>query len=174
MRYSAIFFLIILLTSLTPFSKHRLVVSSPAFGQNQMIPAEYSCEGVDMNPPLHIDNIPQKAISLAIIIYDPDARGKDGFTHWVVWNIEVNQNIPRNFNSGDIGLNSELKNTYKGMCPTSGTHYYHFVVYALDVKLGTNINVDKKKLEEMMRGHVLAKGELIGLYRKSAGSSSKK
>lgn len=174
MRFSAIFFLIILLTSLSPFSKHRLIVSSPAFAHNQMIPAEYSCEGVDMNPPLHIDNIPSNTVSLAIIIHDPDASARRGFTHWVVWNIEVSQEIPRNFNSGDIGLNSDLKNRYKGMCPTSGTHYYHFIVYALNTKLGTNINVDKRKLEEMMRGHILAKGELVGLYRKPSDNYSEK
>jgi hypothetical protein len=54
---------------------------------------------------------------------------------------------------------------YVGMCPPSGTHRYFFKVYALDTTLALKPeSTDKKDLEKAMQGHILAKGELIGLY----------
>jgi Raf kinase inhibitor-like YbhB/YbcL family protein len=50
------------------------------------------------------------------------------------------------------------------MCPPSGTHRYFFKVYALDTRLDLKSSTRKKDLEKAMQGHVLAKGELIGLY----------
>jgi len=70
-------------------------------------------------------------------------------------------------------MNSAEKNGYKGMCPPSGVHHYHFIVYALDTKLNLDQNTDKNGLEKAMQGHILAQGELTGLYRKSKEAAMK-
>jgi phosphatidylethanolamine-binding protein (PEBP) family uncharacterized protein len=44
---------------------------------------------------------------------------------------------------------------------------YFFKVYALDTKLDLNPNSKKKDVERAMQGHILAKGELVGLYHRS-------
>ena len=144
-----------------------LKVTSSSFASNGPIPAKYSCEGEEVSPPLSITNIPTGTKSLAIILHDPDASMKGGFTHWVVWNIEPgDNNIPENFKGARQGLNGAGQAGYKGMCPPSGTHHYHFMVYALDTKLDIDAKADKAGLEKSMQGHIIAKGDLVGLYKK--------
>ena len=146
----------------------KLDVTSTAFSNNGLIPMKYSCEGDKVSPPLTISGIPAGAKSLAIILHDPDAARQGGFTHWVVWNIDVADNtLPENFTGADQGLNGTGKPGYIGMCPPTGTHHYHFMVYALDTKLNIDAKTDKAGLEKSMEGHILAQGEIIGLYKKS-------
>ena len=143
-----------------------LTITSTAFKNDGMIPMKYSCEGGENSPPLHIAGIPDGARSVALILHDPDAPMKGGFTHWVIWNLDTDGNIPENFKGAGQGQNSMKQNSYKGMCPPTGTHHYHFMVYALDTKLELDKNTDKAGLEKAMQGHILAKGDLVGLYKK--------
>jgi Raf kinase inhibitor-like YbhB/YbcL family protein len=157
----------IIATGIMSFSnKPELIITSTAFTKNGMIPIKYSCEGDDVNPPLHIAGVPSGTQSLALIMHDPDAPMKGGFTHWVMWNIDVDGNIPENYKGAEQGMNGMAHKGYKGMCPPSGVHHYHFKVYALDTKLKLDQNTDKGKLENAMGGHILAEGDLVGLYRK--------
>jgi Raf kinase inhibitor-like YbhB/YbcL family protein len=143
-----------------------LVVKSAAFTENGMIPSDYSCDGKEVSPPLNISNIPANTKSLAIILHDPDAPMQGGFTHWVVWNIAPDGNIPEDFKGADQGLNGTGQAGYKGMCPPSGTHHYHFKIYALDTKLDLDKKTDKAALEKSMQGHILADADFVGLYKK--------
>ena len=146
----------------------KLKVSSTAFANNSAIPMKYSCEGEEVSPPLSISDIPDGAKTLAIIVHDPDAPRAGGFTHWVVWNIDVaDKTLPENFKGAQQGLNGAGQPGYKGMCPPTGTHHYHFMVYALDTKLSIDPKTDKAGLEKSMQGHILAQGELVGLYKKT-------
>ena len=78
----------------------------------------------------------------------------------------IAENIPEDFRPENVGMNGAKKAGYKGMCPPSGTHHYHFKVYALDTKLNIDKSTDQAGLEKVMEGHILAKGELIGTYNK--------
>jgi Raf kinase inhibitor-like YbhB/YbcL family protein len=142
----------------------ELTVKSTAFENHKSIPQKYSCDGEEVNPPLTVAGIPPETKSLALIVDDPDApRGV--FDHWVLWNILPDAVIAENSVPGTQGLNSTGQHGYIGMCPPSGTHRYFFKVYALDVKLALNGNATRKKdLEKTMQGHILAKGELVGLF----------
>ena len=144
-----------------------LTVKSSSFSNNGMIPAKYTCQGEQVSPPLNISDVPAVAKSLALILNDPDAPMKGGFTHWVVWNIPADGNLPENFKGAEQGLNGAKKTGYIGMCPPSGTHHYHFMVYALDTRLNIDKNTDKAGLEKAMSGHIVAQGELVGLYQKT-------
>jgi len=146
----------------------KLTVSSSAFTENGMIPAKYSCEGAGVSPPLYVTNIPAGAKSLAIIVHDPDAPHPGGVTHWVAWNLPIDGNIAENFKGGQQGLNSDHKTGYKAICPPNGTHRYNFKVYALNQQLELDTTTtDQAGLEKAMQGHVLAQGELTGLYGKT-------
>ena len=90
-----------------------------------------------------------------------------GYTNWLMWNIDTTSFIPENFRNDNEGLNSLGNTGYLGMCPPSGTHHYHFRVYALDTKLNVSKNITKTGLDSIMQGHILAKGELIGIYNKT-------
>ncbi|HVW14332.1 MAG TPA: YbhB/YbcL family Raf kinase inhibitor-like protein [Mucilaginibacter sp.] len=153
------------LTSLT--DKAQLTITSSSFANNGMIPKKYTCQGDQVNPPLHISGIPSSAKSLALILHDPDAQHPGGFTHWVMWNLPTDGRIAENFKGGTQGLNGAGKVGYIGMCPPSGVHHYHFMVYALDELLTLDKNTDKAGLEKAMAGHIVAQGDLVGLYEKT-------
>jgi Raf kinase inhibitor-like YbhB/YbcL family protein len=143
-----------------------LIVNSSAFENNKVMPSKYTCDGDNISPPLTIEGIPEEAKTLALIVDDPDAP-MGTFDHWVVWNIQLSGKIVENSIPGIEGLNSAMHRGYMGPCPPSGTHRYFFKVYALDAGLDLNPKTTRKKeLEKAMQGHVLAKGELIGLYKR--------
>jgi len=141
----------------------ELTITSPAFEKNKLIPSKYTCDGDDVNPPLNIEGIPKETKSLVLIVDDPDAS-KGTWDHWIVWNIPLTNKIEENSVPGTEGLNDFRKHSYGGPCPPSGTHRYFFKVYALDTKLDLDPNSRKKDIEKAMKDHILAKGELIGLY----------
>lgn len=142
-------------------------ILSPVFENNQLIPAKYTCDGKDVNPPLRISEVPAGAQSLVLIVDDPDApRGI--WDHWIVYNINP-QSTPIEENSVPEGsiqvVNSFGKKFYGGPCPSSGTHHYYFKLYALDIKLEQGIS-SKNELENAMENHILAQSELVGLYQR--------
>jgi Raf kinase inhibitor-like YbhB/YbcL family protein len=139
-----------------------LTVTSPVFDNNDFIPAKYTCEGEDVNPTLVIGELPPNTESLALIMEDPDAAG--GYIHWIMWNIPPVHRIEENSVPGIQGRNSNNESKYIGPCPPEGTHHYHFKIYALDTKLDLNSTTDKKALVNAMRGHILALGDITGLY----------
>ena len=51
----------------------KMKLSSSAFAHNGKIPVKYTCQGIDVSPPLRIEGIHRKAKSLALIVDDPDA-----------------------------------------------------------------------------------------------------
>jgi Raf kinase inhibitor-like YbhB/YbcL family protein len=142
-----------------------LQVTSPSFTNNGNIPEKFSCQGDNINPALTIKDIPAGTVSLAVIVEDPDAP-QGTVTHWIAWNIDPSGNIPEKSTLGIPGQNTKGNNGYMGPCPPSGTHHYHFKVYALDAKLNLEEGGSKENLLKAMQPHILATGELVGLYRK--------
>lgn len=141
-------------------------LTSPAFKNNELIPTKYTCDGQNTNPALLISDIPNNAVSLALIVDDPDTT-IGTWTHWTVWNIDPNtieikeNSIPP---SAVQGITSAGTIGYHGPCPPSGTHRYFFKLYALDTKLDPNQIKDKESLLKAMANHILNQTELIGLY----------
>jgi len=143
----------------------ELRITSPVFENNGVIPKKYTCDGDDVNPPLNIEGIIKGTRSLVLIVDDPDAP-MGTWDHWIVWNILPTEKIEENSVPGTEGLNDSRRHSYAGPCPPSGTHRYFFKVYALDTNLNLHPNSRKKDVEKAMEGHVLAKGEIVGLYKR--------
>lgn len=142
----------------------RLV--SKVFQNNGPIPAKYTCDGEDVNPPLLISDVPEKAKSLVLIVDDPDSPSGT-WTHWIVWNINTGLNeIKENErpDEGIEGVTSFGKTGYGGPCPHSGRHRYVFKLYALNEFISLDPKSDKQKLEAAMEGKILDQAELVGLY----------
>ncbi len=145
-----------------------LKITSSAFQNNGMIPAKYTCDVADSNPPLRIENVPAGTKSLALIVDDPDtAHGV--WVHWVMWNIdpkttEIRKNsVPQ---GAKQGINDHRKNGYNGPCPPTGTHRYFFKLYALDTVLPLDTDSRKSDLEKAMKGHIIGEAQLMGRYRR--------
>jgi Raf kinase inhibitor-like YbhB/YbcL family protein len=142
-----------------------LRVRSVAFSHGGHIPPKYTCEGENVNPPLEISDLPENTRSLALIVEDPDApRGI--YDHWIAWNIPPHEAIAENSRPGITGKNSFGNTGYGGPCPPSGSHRYFFKVFALDSELNIRAGSDKKALEDAMKDHILASGELMAHYQK--------
>lgn len=144
----------------------ELSVKSSAFENNKLIPSKYTCDGDDINPPLTIEGLPEVTKSLVLIVDDPDAP-MGTWDHWIVWNINPTNKIGPDTVPGTEGTNSFGKQSYGGPCPPSGTHRYFFKVYALDTKLDLKTSSRKKDVEKTMQTHVLAQGQLVGLYHRT-------
>ena len=141
-----------------------LLVSSPVFQASGSIPTKYACEGKDINPPIDIKDIPEEVKNLVIIMDDPDAP-QGTWLHWLVWNIPPTHHIKENDVPGVEGMNSFGRLSYGGPCPPSGTHHYFFRIYGLDDVLELRRGASRKELEQAMRNHILAYGELVGIYK---------
>jgi Raf kinase inhibitor-like YbhB/YbcL family protein len=144
----------------------NMKIESVAFGNNDMIPANYTCDGADINPQLTIGGVPAGAESLVLIIDDPDAPGGT-WVHWTVWNIDPSvTEIPENsVPVGAVeGVTDFGETGYRGPCPPSGTHRYFFKLYALDTTLELDSSAAVQDIDEAMDGHILESTELVGLY----------
>ena len=140
-------------------------ISSPSFEENSFIPAKHTCDGENVSPVLNVADIPEEAKSLAIIADDPDAPNGT-WVHWVIWNMPVTHHIKENDAHGVNGVNDFHKNMYNGPCPPKGTHRYFFKVYALDDTFELRETSTKSDLERAMSDHIIAFGELVGLYKR--------
>ena len=145
----------------------ELTIGSTAFSNKGYMPSNYTCEGENINPAITVANIPSGTKSLALIVDDPDASGGI-FDHWIIWNIRPMEMIVENTAPGTVGKNSFGKTKYVGPCPDEGKdHRYFFKVYALDILLDVKAGADKKTVENSMNDHILAKGEIIGVYKRT-------
>ena len=148
-------------------------LSSTAFKDGEAIPSQYTCDGVNVSPPLEWSGVPKSAKTVAIIADDPDAPAGT-WVHWVLYNlpgenIGMVENLPAidNLKAGGFqGKNDFEKIGYGGPCPPSGTHRYFFKIYALDIDLPLKAGATKVEVDKAMAGHVVAQGQLMGTYRR--------
>ncbi|AKJ63430.1 YbhB/YbcL family Raf kinase inhibitor-like protein [Kiritimatiella glycovorans] len=148
-------------------------LSSSAFESGEMIPSQYTCDGADVSIPLSWTNAPEGVRSFALIVDDPDAP-VGTWVHWVMYNIPADvralpENIPadpQTENGAVQGLNDFRRIGYGGPCPPDGTHRYFFRLFALDTELGLEPGASRDELLEAIEGHVIAKAELMGRYKR--------
>ncbi len=148
-------------------------LSSSAFDDGGMIPRKYTCDGVNISPPLEWGSVPAGTKSLALICDDPDTP-VGTWVHWVYYDIPAGtKNLPRDVtpienppNGGKQGVNDFRKIGYSGPCPPSGTHRYYFKIYSLDIILDLPPGATKEKLLKAMEGHVIGQAQLMGKYKR--------
>jgi Raf kinase inhibitor-like YbhB/YbcL family protein len=149
----------------------KMQITSPAFSENSMVPAKYTCDGQDISPPLEWKDSPAGTKSLALICDDPDAP-MGTWVHWVAYNISPNitkldENVrpEKELKNGmRQGNNHWPKIGYGGPCPPGGTHRYYFKLYALDNIPDLKPGATKAQLLQAMKGHILAEAQLMGKY----------
>jgi Raf kinase inhibitor-like YbhB/YbcL family protein len=166
----------------TKTSQH-LKVNSGVFGDGDVIPPEFSDYDHGASFPLAWSDGPVGTRSYAVLVEDPDVRkAPEPFAHWVVWNIPVHaHHLPRGVPArakledpagARQGATSMGNVGYFGPRPPAGDapHHYHVQVFALDRLLDLPEGADRDDLIEAIAGHVLASGELVGTFERSASA----
>jgi Raf kinase inhibitor-like YbhB/YbcL family protein len=156
-----------------------IIVRSSAFSEGHTIPAKHTADGGDVSPPLSWSQPPKGTVELALLLDDPDAPGEEPWVHWVLTAIPgETRELPEGFHGttapegAPVGLihgkNSWGTLGYRGPQPPRehGVHHYHIKIFALDAPLSLEPGVDKHTLLEAVSGHVLARGELVGVYQR--------
>ena len=141
-------------------------LTSDAFTDGGTIPDKYTKYGENRIPPLHLEGIPERARSLALIVDDPDAPNGT-FNHWILFNVD-----PRTHDIKEDrvpvmatqGRNDFGGVEYDGPKPPSGEHRYLFKAYALDTVLSAPRGAKCHEVELEMENHVLDHAELMGRY----------
>jgi Raf kinase inhibitor-like YbhB/YbcL family protein len=155
-------------------SATTIEVKSPEFEAGQEIPFRYSADGQNISPPITWSNLPRETKSIALLVEDPDAPLPQPFVHWIAFNIDpltlsLHEGVPVEEKIKlKQGKNSGLKIGWTGMAPPKGDtpHHYHFQVFALDEMLPLGNGIGRSALIKAMSGHVIARGELVGRFRR--------
>jgi Raf kinase inhibitor-like YbhB/YbcL family protein len=150
-----------------------LTLSSPAFGDGQLIPARYTCDGNDISPPLRWQGAPPRTRSLALVCSDPDAPSGTWY-HWAIYDIppsahDLDEDVVK---EPQVGAMRQATTDFRrvgwgGPCPPKGhgPHRYRFHLMALDVStLGLAGTPDCRAVERAAKAHVLAEVILTGTY----------
>jgi Raf kinase inhibitor-like YbhB/YbcL family protein len=151
-----------------------LTLSSSAFRHQGEIPARYTCDGQDLAPPLAWSGAPPGVQSFVLIVDDPDApdpkHPRQTWVHWLVYNLPGDcPGLPEGGAlpaGAQIGRNDWNRTDYGGPCPPIGRHRYFHKLYALNAMLPDLKHPSKPRLEQAMKGHVLAQAELVGTYQR--------
>lgn len=151
-----------------------LTLRSPSFVHGASIPPKHTSDGDGIAPALAWAGAPAATRSFALIVDDPDAPSptpaETAWVHWVAYDIPAGTKaLPEGGRLPDgsrDGINDWQRPGYGGPSPPAGRHRYFFKLFALDCVLGDLPRPSKAALEKAMQGHVLARAELIGGYRR--------
>ena len=157
-----------------------LRITSDVFAHEGVIPVRHTQDGARVSPPLRFASLPQEARSLALVVEDADSPTPAPLVHVLVWDIPAEENIgfqeaaldtgamPTTRVGASIGKNSFFTSGWLPPDPPAGhgAHRYCFQVFALDRPLGLDDGAGRSAFIEALKGHVLAKGLLIGTYER--------
>lgn len=150
-------------------------IKSSAFENGSAIPTRYTCDGENVSPPLSWQGVPSEAVSLALIVDDPDASSGT-FTHWVVYNLPI---IPQaleecvsledRLSEGlREGFNDFGRQGYGGPCPPKGDgiHRYIFRLFALKQELDFSGRVTRGQINDAVEKVAIDEAHLLGYYER--------
>jgi Raf kinase inhibitor-like YbhB/YbcL family protein len=142
-------------------------ISSPEFADGDAIPRRYTCDGQDVSPELVWTAPPPGALSLALVMDDPDAPAGT-FTHWLAWGIAGGPGRLREGEPAPIeGRNDFGTLGYRGPCPPRGhgPHRYRFRLHALNTPdIGLPPGAGRRAVDLALSGHVLAVAQVVGMF----------
>lgn len=178
MVLGSVFLCMLLLTGCSDdddFDIELFLVTSSAFLEGASIPAQYTCDGMNISPPLQFiisEEALVKIQSLALIVDDPDVSG-EAFVHWVLYNLPATvSRLDEGVSPGgglpegsQEGINDFGNTEYGGPCPPTGSsHRYHFRLYALDTVLNLSAGATRSQVEQAMNGHIIEQDTLMAVY----------
>lgn len=146
-------------------------LTSPAFASRGRLPVRFTADGEGVSPPLVWTGVPEAAVSLALIVEDPDAPTTAPLVHALIWNLPAEtgrlaEGAIGATDSGETGRNSYLREGWLPPDPPTGhgDHDYVFQMFALSSLPELDEGAGRGAFVEAIAGRVLATGVLIGTY----------
>ncbi len=139
-------------------------VTSPLFNGGLVMPAQFTCYGAHVSPPIFWSAPPPGTKSLALVL-DDAATPISPRVYWIVFDIspatsdlQVGQLPPH----AREAVNSAGNAHYDAPCPHGRPHHYRFTVYALNTSFGKSLPDNPRLLQalEAIAPHVTARGTL--------------
>ena len=159
----------------------RITVESSTFADGRL-PDANSDYGDGISPELRWTGSPVGTRAVVLVAEDPDAPRPTPFIHWLLYNLpgQISQlpaaippdaRLPQ-FKGAAQGRASNGTIGYFGPHPPKddGPHHYHFEVFCLDSPLNLGPGASRDDVMKAMVGHVLAKGEVVGVFEAPTGS----
>jgi Raf kinase inhibitor-like YbhB/YbcL family protein len=156
-----------------------LTLRSSAFADGAEIPAKYTqADPNPVSPKLEWTNVPEGAVTFALIMHDPDValrRTTEDVLHWLVFNIPgTATSLPEGvkpepkLEDGTIQAKGIRNVGYMGPgAPAVGPdHHYTFELFALDTKLDLTAEATREDVLKAISGHILGKGVLVGRFHR--------
>jgi hypothetical protein len=157
-----------------------LVLTSPQFRDGESIPAYYTADGkpdgtVAASPPLGWTGVPHEARSLALIVEDADSPTLLPLVHAIAWGLDPallglqEHALAEHVDGVLLGHNSYFKTAWlpPDPPPGHGRHRYAFQLFALSASPDLGMHPGRRALVAALRGHLLARGLLIGTYERA-------
>lgn len=146
-------------------------LTSPAFASGGRLPVRFTADGEGVSPPLVWTGVPEAAVSLALIVEDPDAPTTAPLVHALIWNLPAEtgrlaEGAIGATDAGETGRNSYLREGWLPPDPPTGhgDHDYVFQMFALSSVPELDEGAGRGAFVEAIAGRVLATGVLIGTY----------
>jgi Raf kinase inhibitor-like YbhB/YbcL family protein len=152
-------------------------LQSSAFAVGGTIPADYTCDGADLSPPLSWTGAPVRTTAFTLLEQDMDTvKASEPFTQWLVYNMPsrvsaLAPGVPAKAlltNGAQQGQNDHQTIGYFGPCPNHGDppHHYSFELIAQDayVTLETGATIDG--VRQALTGHSLGQAQLLAIFQR--------
>ena len=144
-----------------------VTLTSSAFGNGDVMPRRFTCDGENLPPPLCWSPGPDGTRSFALTMEDLDAPGGT-FTHWVLYDIPAHASQWPGTWNGKTMLNGFGRSGKEGPCPPAGDgpHRYAFSIYAVSVRYLAITGDPMAGLRSALGIHSIASCQLVGRYER--------
>ncbi len=148
----------------------RITVRSEAVDADGMFNRRHTVDGGEVPPYVSWEGVPSGTVELVLAMEDFDAPIAKPFVHWIIYalNPALTMINGTDHNAARFGKNGYGQPRYRGPRPLRGhgPHRYCLAVFALDKRLEFAQSPNKRQIAQSMRGHVVARGELVGSYER--------
>ena len=149
-----------------------MLLLSSSFQNEGTIPQKFTCRGDNISPDFFWMDAPRETKSFVLILHDPDSPKRNGFTHWLLYDIppsvnRIREDLPKKAPVADSGLqgtNDAGELGYMGPCPPSGRHRYFARLYALRQELDLPPGATAEQVTAALQGKVIEQTELQATY----------
>jgi Raf kinase inhibitor-like YbhB/YbcL family protein len=157
--------------------KGDITLTSPDFDDGERMPDYVGYANENENPPLHIENVPEDAGSLVVVMDDPSAQEVAGHTwdHWMVFDVPPTRTeIPRGWEPDEAteAYNDFVEQGFGGPSPPEGENEYTIKLFAIDQMVEYPSYIRKQRMGSViaMDCDLLAQTQLRGRYAAEQGT----